>query len=178
MNKRNSQIPSLARLSEFISETQRDLDNGYVPVTRTLESSYHVIDFSIGGRPTAEAGMGSSGSGSFSDYSDKSNQSQSGEGGSSGDDICGQAFSTGIEDIEEYDLFSQNGVIPAIGAALSLAHQGRIIALDANGVSVGALPTKYNYLASCLKDGFNYRGIVTASTTSPNPRLTADFAPI
>lgn len=125
-----------------------------------------------------EEGMGSTGSGSFSDYSNNSNQSKGGEGGSSGEDICQQAFSAELEDIEEYDLFASRGVVPSVGANLFLVQRGRMVVCDADELAVGALPTRFNYLASCLKAGFNYRGIVTVSTSSPNPRVTVDFAPI
>lgn len=124
--------------------------------------------------------MGSSGSGSFSDYSGQPKKTGDGggsSGGGSGNDLCLQAFSVGLEDVGDYDLFKITGTVPAVGSALSLAHKGRIVALDTNGVTVGALPTKFNYLAACLKDGITYTGIVTHSTSSPVPRVNADFVP-
>ena len=51
---------------------------------------------------------------------------------------------------------------------------GRVVAVA--GRSVGrSLPTKLNYLARCLQDGFTYRGIVTASSNGSNPQVQADF---
>jgi hypothetical protein len=123
--------------------------------------------------------MGSSGSGNFSDYSGKPNQPTGGggsSGGSSGSDLCRQAVSAGLEDIAEYDFFTTTGGVPPVGTQLTLAHRGRVVAVSANDSIVGALPTRYNYLASCLKDGIRYTGVVTASASGPVPRVNADFA--
>jgi len=125
--------------------------------------------------------MGSSGSGSFSDYSGKTKQTGDGggsSGGGSGNDLCRQAFSVGLEDVGDHELFTTTGAVPPVGSPLSLAHQGRIVALDANGVIVGALPTRFNYLAACLRDGIGYTGVVTLSATAPAPRVNADFAAV
>lgn len=124
--------------------------------------------------------MGSSGSGSFSDYSGRERQGQgnASSGGGSGDDLCRQAFHAGLEDVSHYDFFSKSGSVPAPGTVLTLAHKGRIIAVDPSGVSVGALPTKFNYLAGCLRDGVQYTGVVVSSSTSPVPRVDADFVPV
>lgn len=121
--------------------------------------------------------MGSTGSGRFSDYASEVSSTQTGgsSGGSSGEDQCEQAFSAGIEDVGEYELFVKTGKVPNVGEQLSLSLKGRVIAIDANGVSVGALPTKFNYLASCLKSGFQYVGVVTVSAASPAPRVDVDF---
>jgi hypothetical protein len=43
------------------------------------------------------------------------------------------------------------------GAALSIQLGKRLIAVTANGQSVGNLPTALNYLAACLKDGCDIR---------------------
>ena len=121
--------------------------------------------------------MGSSGSGSFSDYSGRPNQSSGGgaSGGSSGEDPCQKAFSAGLEDVAQYHLFSSTGSVPAVGEQLSLKFKKRIIAVDSAGREVGALPTKLNYLADCLTDGFTYAGIVRNSSAGSNPRVDVDF---
>lgn len=124
--------------------------------------------------------MGSSGSGNFSDYSGRPNQ-PSGNGGSSGgasgEDVCQKAFSANLEDVGQYDYFSQTGNVPSSGTQLFLELKGRIIAVDSSGRSVGALPTRLNYLASCLKEGVQYTGIVSSSSATPSPRVSADFTP-
>jgi len=123
--------------------------------------------------------MGSSGSGSFSDYSgspSNSNGSGGGSGGSSGTDQCAMAFSTGLEEVGQCDYFTNTGTVPPPGTELSIAIAQRIVALDTNGIVVGALPTRFNYLAACLNEGFNYVGVVQSSSLSPNPQATVDFA--
>lgn len=122
--------------------------------------------------------MGSSGSGRFSDYSGKQNQpagNGGSSGGGSGEDLCRQAFSAGLEDIGQYDLFSTTGNVPAPGTKLTLILSGRIVAVDQNGTSVGALPTKLNYLAGCIRNGFQYVGVVQHSAAKPVPRVDVDF---
>ena len=123
--------------------------------------------------------MGSTGSGSFSDYSGRPNEpagNGSSAGGSSGNDRCRQAFAAGLEDVAQYDFYSTTRTVPPAGTVLTLVHRGRIVAVDQNGTSVGALPTRFNYLAACLHEGFSYRGVVNSSTLTPTPQVNADFA--
>ena len=125
--------------------------------------------------------MGSSGSGSFSDYSGagrKSDESGGESGGASGSDRCGQAFSTSLEDVGLYSYFSTTSTVPAIGTALTLAFRTRVLAIDAAGIEVGALPTRFNYLASCMREGIRYAGVVTHSGVSPAPRVDVDFVAV
>lgn len=124
--------------------------------------------------------MGSSGSGSFSDYSGSNRQSNPGgnSGGSSGDDICRRAFSTSLEDVDFYDYFKNTSNVPPVNTVLSVVFATRLIAVDANGTSVGAIPTKYNYLLGCMEKGNSYTGIVTFSIASPVPRVDVDFTAV
>lgn len=125
--------------------------------------------------------MGSSGSGNLSDYSKSPNVKTGGggsSGGSGGVDKCGQAFSVGLEDVGTYPYHSSTGSVPPAGTVLTIAIRARVVALDPAGTAVGALPTRYNYLAACLQAGFNYSGVVTASSTGPNPQVQVDFAAI
>lgn len=121
--------------------------------------------------------MGSSGSGRFSDYSGSpsSSNGSGGSGGSSGTDQCAMAFSTELEEVGQCDYFTNTGTVPPPGTELTITVAQRIVALDTSGVVVGALPTRFNYLAACLNEGFNYVGIVQSSSTFPNPQTTVDF---
>lgn len=132
--------------------------------------------------------MGSSGSGSFSDYPGSKGGSPNGGGagggggpigggGPGGGDKCAQAFSTELEDVEQLPYYAATGVLPPVGTPLTIAHQKRIVALDAQGRVVGNLPTAYNHLAECLEEGFTYSGQVTSSTVGPPSLVEADFAP-
>jgi hypothetical protein len=83
-----------------------------------------------------------------------------------------------LEDIEHCDFYKTVGTVPAPGQQLRIAHKKRIVAETDAGVTVGNLPTAYNYLAGCLKDGWTYAGTVTASNGSGAvATVSADFAP-
>ncbi|MHC9512093.1 hypothetical protein [Kangiella sp. M94] len=127
--------------------------------------------------------MGSTGSGRFSDYpgtrSKKVGQDGADrEGGASGQDKCKKAFTVLLEDVGNCDLYSQSKVVPSVGEQLSIhLDKKRVLAVNVNGVSVGALPTEYNYLVACMNDGFTYVGVVTSSAVEPVPTISADFKP-
>jgi len=123
--------------------------------------------------------MGSAGSGSFTDYSGKpkTGSGSGSSGGSSGSDKCGEAFTAGLEDVASHDYYVNHGSAPVIGTQLTIEVRGRVIAV-AGTESVGSLPTRLNYLARCLQDGFTYRGIVTASSGGSNPQVQADFVAV
>lgn len=122
--------------------------------------------------------MGSSGSGNFTDYSNTNRPSGTGStGGTSGNDPCRQAFSVSLEEVAQCDFFVSNGAVPSTSTVLSLVFERRIFAVTESGIQVGALPTQFNYLAACLRDGVSYVGIVTDSNLQPFPFVTADFTP-
>lgn len=127
--------------------------------------------------------MGSSGSGRLSDYPRESGAgsgASTGDGGGSagGSDRCALAIAVTLQDIEHCDFYKTVGAVPAPGQPLRIAHKKRIVAETDAGVTVGNLPTTYNYLAGCLKDGWTYTGTVTASNgSSAVATVLADFAP-
>jgi hypothetical protein len=136
--------------------------------------------------------MGSSGSGSFSDYSSqpskkspkkKSNKGQGGGsgGGASGKDPCEQVLTgVALDDVARSEYFvAHNSVCPK-GSVVTVREQlfERRIAVELDsGEIIGLLPTQYNYLVACMKDGYSYRGVVTASSTTPYPRVLVDIRP-
>lgn len=120
--------------------------------------------------------MGSTGSGSFTDYSGSQNPKGSGgSGGSSGVDPCRQAFSCLLQEVAQCDFHRQHGTPPPVQTELSLKLNGRVLAVDVHGTTVGALPTSYNYLAACISSGIEYVGVVTSSKPGAVPSVTADF---
>lgn len=127
--------------------------------------------------------MGSSGSGHFSDYPGTKAKDVAGsgtgiEGGASGVDKCKQAFHVLLDDVGNSDFYSQFKNVPAVGDQLGiLFDKKRVFAVDVNGVKVGALPTSFNYLVTCLANGVSYVGIVSSSSISPVPTVDADFVP-
>ena len=124
--------------------------------------------------------MGSTGSGSFSDYPGsrpKTDGQGAGGGGASGEDRCSRAFSSNLEEVEQCEYFKANADVPATGTVLSIEQHGRFFAVDASGQKVGALPTRFNYLADCIAAGFSYAGRVNASASAPVASVSVDFAP-
>lgn len=127
--------------------------------------------------------MGSSGSGRISDYPGSSGggPSGAGDGGGSGggqpEDRCSRAFAVSLEDIEHSDYYSAHGAPPPVGEVLRVALRKRLVAETGTGQSVGNLPTAFNYLAGCLKEGWSYTGTVTSSASGPPvASVSGDFA--
>jgi hypothetical protein len=130
--------------------------------------------------------MGSSGSGKISDYPGTSRGNGSGSGGQDGgagggdgqpEDRCGRALSVSLEDVEHSDYFGTHGTPPPAGETLNIRQRKRLVAETSAGQSVGNLPTFYNYLASCMKDGWGYTGTVISSSNGPPvASVAADFA--
>jgi hypothetical protein len=127
--------------------------------------------------------MGSSGSGHFSDYPGTKTKEVTGDGsgmagGTSGVDKCKQAFHVLLDDVGNSDFYSQFKNVPAAGDQLDiLFDKKRVFAVDMNGLKVGAFPTSFNYLVTCLENGVTYVGVVRSSAVSPVPTVDADFAP-
>lgn len=120
--------------------------------------------------------MGSTGSGRFSDYSGEPKTESSGgsSGGSSGSDKCGEGFTVSLEDVASHEFYETHGSGPVVGTELTIEIRRRVVAV-ADGLPVGSLPTSFNYLARCLKDGFSYTGVVSVSLNGDNPQIRADF---
>jgi hypothetical protein len=144
--------------------------------------------------------MGSRGSGRISDYPGSSSSSKGGRGrgnpdsgGAGGpgatktsgggkpsgaDDRCAKAFAVKLEDVEHSDYFRAHGGSPVSGTTMTLVHRKRLVATTAEGESTGNLPTSFNYLAACMKDGWNYVGTVSNVTGSrTGVSIVVDFAP-
>ena len=127
--------------------------------------------------------MGSSGSGRISDYPGTSKDrgdgggSKGGQGGRPPEDRCGRAFSTRLEDVEHSEYHKAHGAPPPVGEPLRIRQRKRLVAETAGGQTVGNIPTALNFLASCLKEGWDYTGRVMSSNNGPPlASVTADFA--
>jgi hypothetical protein len=123
--------------------------------------------------------MGSSGSGSFTDYSKrKSTTSNFKNGGSSGEDNCGKAFSTSLEEVSRCFYFINTGKVPVVATEVRIYFNGVRLSVETlKGEEVGYLPTKFNYLKVCIDDGFKYRGLVFSSSIKPIPSVLVDITP-
>ena len=124
--------------------------------------------------------MGSSGSGSLTDYSKrKPTGSEMNDGGGSGKDACGKGFSTSLEEVSRCFYFINAGTVPPVGAEVTVFFNGVRLSIEtAKGEEVGYLPTKYNYIRNCMADGFNYSGVISASSMKPVPSVTVDIVPV
>jgi hypothetical protein len=123
--------------------------------------------------------MGSSGSGSFSDYSKQKSKTTGGKsGGASGDDQCGKAISTSLEEVSRCTYFASTGKVPSKGTEITIVFNGvRLAAVTKKKEEIGYLPTKYNYIKNCLADGYSYSGEVTSSSLKPVPGVLVDIVP-
>jgi hypothetical protein len=120
--------------------------------------------------------MGSTGIGSFTDYSESKPKTPE-TGGASGEDQCGKAFSTNLEEVPRCDYYIINRNVPAPGTEVEVYLNKRLFVRTKAGVDVGILPTKFNYLKYCMEDEFQYYGVVQSSTTNPLPSVTVDITP-
>lgn len=122
--------------------------------------------------------MGSTGMGSFTDYSNRKQQTPDDETGGTGQqDICRKAFSTRLEDVERCEYYKANNDVPRVGQEVRIYFSKRIVAQTLDGVDIGYLPTKFNYINTCLNSGYEYSGIVQSSSNSPIPTVTVDIVP-
>jgi hypothetical protein len=125
--------------------------------------------------------MGSTGSGRFTDYpgssgetSAKARSTREGSGAGHGEnqDRCLASIEeTALEEIERCSYFTSNEAVPPPGTDVEVLDKpvgGRLaVAIAGTPEVVGYLPTRLNYLVSCLATGYNYPGEVTSSAESP-----------
>jgi hypothetical protein len=128
--------------------------------------------------------MGSSGTSHFSDYPEKPKKKlppKGGKtgtsGGGSGSDPCDKAFETELEDVGSSDYYRKHKAVPPKGTSVAIDLRTRLVAVTAKDEVVGNLPTKFNSLAQCIKDGWKYRGVVTYSSVTLFPKVSIDAGP-
>jgi len=124
--------------------------------------------------------MGSSGTGHFSDYhSSSSNQSDSSRGGgSSGEDRCDQGFETELEEMERCSYYLQHRSLPESETHVKVRMQGRVGVETTSGELIGYLPTRYNYLAGCIREGRSYAGRIISASNTPILYVLVEIHPI
>ena len=122
--------------------------------------------------------MGSSGTGRLSDYSRKSKGKPGGKiSGSSSGDSCDAALTAILEDVERCSYFENHRSYPERGTEVVLSLRGRLSVDALGGETIGYLPTRYNYLAGCIKKGYSYEGQVSSITQKPILRVQVDIGP-
>lgn len=123
------------------------------------------MDSSNLGNPNAYPG-GSGGSDS---------DGQGGGGLPQDEERCATEIYATLEDVEKHDYYKRSSSLPSVGAAIRVEHRKRIVAVDQSGTAIGSLPIAYNYLAECLKEGFEYTGTITASHKSHGKPVVVQF---
>lgn len=126
--------------------------------------------------------MGSTGAGHFSDYTHQIDDK--GEtGGTSGEDKCLKAFDCILEDVAQSSYYNKHHAMPPIHSTINISwnasQHGRVMAVEqTSGLDCGALPTAYNYVASCISNGHSYVGVITNTATQPIPIISIDVTHI
>ena len=121
--------------------------------------------------------MGSSGPGNFSDYSNYPRAIKGVTGAVDSEDKCALAFSTLIEDVDTCEYYSKKGVLPAVGTEVYVGFKVRLVVKSNDGLIIGYLPTKYNYLRHCIVKGFTYTGVVSVASSTPINTVVVDITP-
>lgn len=121
--------------------------------------------------------MGSSGTDNFSDYSNYPRAIKGVTGAVDSEDKCALAFSTLIEDVDTCEYYSKKGVLPAVGTEVYVDFKVRLVVKSNDGLIIGYLPTKYNYLRHCIVKGYNYTGVVSNASSTPINTVVVDITP-
>lgn len=122
--------------------------------------------------------MGSTGTGNFSDYKNFSRAIKGITGAEDSEDKCALAFSTFIEDVDTCEYYSKKGTLPAVGTEVCIDFKVRLVVKSNDGLIIGYLPTKYNYLRYCIVKGFAYTGVVSNVSSTPINTVIVDITPI
>ena len=121
--------------------------------------------------------MGSSGTDNFSDYSNYPRAIKGVTGAVDSEDKCAIAFSTLIEDVDTCEYYSKKGVLPGVGTEVYVDFKVRLVVKSNDGLIIGYLPTKYNYLRHCIVKGFTYTGVVSNVSSTPINTVVVDITP-
>ena len=121
--------------------------------------------------------MGSSGTGNFSDYKNFPRAIKGVTGADDSEDKCALAFSTLIEDVDTCEYYCKKGMLPAVDTEVSVDFKVRLVVKSNDGLIIGYLPTKYNYLRYCIVKGFTYTGIVSNVSSTPINTVIVDITP-
>ena len=119
--------------------------------------------------------MGSTGSGNFTDYNGFTGSNPK-QGGKSQEEKCGKAFSADLEDVELSNYYLENNNLPETNSEVIIHFNGMRIVASIDGLEIGNLPTKFNYLLACFEK-FNYSGIISYTTITPLHTIKINVTP-
>lgn len=121
--------------------------------------------------------MGSTGTGNFSDYKKFPRAIKGVTGADDSEDKCALAFSTLIEDVDTCEYYRKKGALPAVGTEVYVDFKVRLVVKSNDGLIIGYLPTKYNYLRNCIVKSFTYTGVVSVASSTPINTVVVDITP-
>ena len=121
--------------------------------------------------------MGSTGTGNFSDYKKFPRAIKGVTGADDSEDKCALAFSTLIEDVDTCEYYRKKGALPAVDTEVYIDFKVRLVVKSNDGLILGYLPTKYNYLLNCIVKGFTYTGVVSVASSTPINTVVVDITP-
>ena len=121
--------------------------------------------------------MGSTGTGNFSDYKNFPRAIKGITGADDTEEKCALAFSTFIEDVDTCEYYSKKGTLPAVGTEVCIDFKVRLVVKSNDGLIIGYLPTKYNYLRYCIVKDFKYTGVVSNVSSTPINTVIVDITP-
>ena len=133
--------------------------------------------------------MGSKGTNKFTDFpgtpsssAKGSGQSGAGKGGQPEIDQCERKLADiALEEVGRCEYVADHGGLPPAGMPVTLRTAlvgGRLAveSVDSKEV-IGFLPTEFNYLLQCTKQGYSYTGTVKSVRPRPVPVVRVDLEP-
>jgi hypothetical protein len=133
--------------------------------------------------------MGSTGTGRFTDYpgtprGSAKSKDQGGTGGGEANETnqCERKLeNVTLEEVARCAFYKPAEDLPSVGTSVVVCTSlvgGRIGVQTAEGGQVvGLLPTEYNYLLQCMKQGYQYAGAVVSAKLRPVPVVRVDLGP-
>lgn len=126
--------------------------------------------------------MGSTGSGKFGTYRIGGElggiggsivNGGTGDGGSSEVECPKVIENIRLEDVATSEYYTKHSSLPTVQSKVQIrdkVHLGRLVVeINDTHELIGNLPTQYNYLLNCMKNGFHYTGSIISSGKIPIP---------
>jgi hypothetical protein len=95
-------------------------------------------------------------------------------------DPCRIPIEASLEEVALCDYFISRGAVPPVGAEAALLDTliGGRLAVACDGLAVGYLPVRYNYVArDCIPAGISYVGEVVSSENGAIPSVAVVLQP-
>ena len=80
--------------------------------------------------------------------------------------------------VDTCEYYSKKGTLPAVGTEVCIDFKVRLVVKSNDGLIIGYLPTKYNYLRYCIVKDFKYTGVVSNVSSTPINTVIVDITPI